>query len=405
MYPPSATPAKRLYYLDVIKVFCLSFVFLFHCFKVFDADWWLIKNADLLNVKADYIYEVGLALMPGFFFISGASIWISMQKRSAKVFLQNIFKRFFFPLLFGLTVLAVPQVYFQYVSQGKFSGSFIEFIPTYFNGLRGNGGNFAWWGLHLWFMVLLFLYSILLIPFFSIGKKWLLTPLPQKLLKSLWVLLLFAVVVAAPGYKLHPNGWLGNMWGGWNLVQNLIFLASGFVLFAQPQFLEQCKKHKWLLLTLALVLTTGLVYTYADVKVIGFRSPVYTLRLLERGIACWAWISGVLGIAATYFSDETRFVKYWSVAAMPFYILSQPVIVAISFYVVQWPLSILYKFCIITAASFVITILMYEVIKRSKALRWLFGIPPKSSVARIKGKLPRKLAPVVIYAGKEEKAR
>src|SRR5687768_14024965 len=125
---------KRFYYLDVIKIFCLSFVFLYHCFKIFDADDWHIKNSETTGVKAAYIFEVGLALMPGFFVISGASIWFSMQKRSGVVFLQNIFKRFFFPLLFGLTLLALPQVYFEKKSHGEFSGSFLSFIPTYFNG-------------------------------------------------------------------------------------------------------------------------------------------------------------------------------------------------------------------------------------------------------------------------------
>lgn len=381
----SEKSSKRFYYLDVIKIFCLSFVFVFHCFKIFDADFWHIKNAETLNVKAAYIYEVGLALMPGFFVISGASIWFSMQKRSGVVFFQNIFKRFFFPLLFGLTVLAIPQVYFEKVSHGKFSGSLIAFIPTYFN-----GDNFDWSGLHLWFMILLFLYSILLLPFFSLGKRWLLRPAFQKALKNPFVLVLFAIIIAAPGWKLHPNGWLGNIWGGWNFIQNGMFLAAGFVLFAQPQFLENCKKYKWIFMTLALTLTTALVFTYQDVSVIGFRSALYTFRLFVKGIACWAWISAVLGIAAEYFNSETRFVKYWTVAAMPFYILSQPLIIAIGFYVVQWPLSILAKFCIITTVSFVTTILLYEGIKRNNSLRWLFGIPRKNSVQKIKERLPGK---------------
>ena len=123
---------------------------------------------------------------------------------------------------------------------------------------------------------------------------------------------------------------------------------------------------------------------------IGFRSPLFTFKLFLKCIACWAWISGVLGIAAQYFNSETPFVKYWTVAAMPFYILSQPVIIAIGFYIVQWPLSILTKFCLITATSFITTILIYEGIKRNNALRWLFGIPLKNSVQKVKQHLPGK---------------
>ena len=380
-------PVKRLIYLDVIKVLCLAFVFFFHCFKIFDAKPWHIKNSELLLFDADLLYVVGMAVMPMFFVISGGSIWLSLQKRPAFISLKNIFKRFFFPLLFGLTLLAIPQVYFERVNQGRFDGSIIEFVPHYFTGLHGMGGNFAWSGLHLWFLIMLFLYSILLLPFFMAGKSLLPQPFFQKILRHPFVLILFALLIAAPGYKLHPNGWMGTMWGGWNIFQDLLFFASGFVLFSNPQFVDTCKKYKWVALAIAISLTAVSLYWYSGKKITDFRTPFYAFRLVVKAVACWAWISAVLGIAARYFNTETRFANYWSRAALPFYILSQPVIIAIGFYVVQWPLSIWSKFAIVTIASFATTVLLYEGIKKVSLLRWMFGIPEKKAVSRINQKL------------------
>lgn len=388
MQSAPALPSKRLYYLDIIKVLCLAFVFLFHCFKIFDADTWYVKNETRIDIKAGYIYELGLAVMPGFFVISGASIWLSMQKRSGFVFLQNIFKRFFFPLLFGLSLLAIPQIYFEFISQGKFNGNLISFLPYYWQKLQTTESFF--WAVHLWFLVLLFIFSLVMIPFFVVGKKYLPLPLFQKIINSPLVLLLLAAVLVVPGWKLHPNGILGMVWAGWNLFQNLIFFAAGFILFSSPQFVGNAQKHKWPMLVVAVLLTAVLVYTYKDNDQLVFRSAEYNLKLALRAVACWAWISSVMGITSQYFSGETRFIKYWTVAAMPFYILSQPVIVAIGFYVVNWPLSIFAKYTIITLASFALTILLYEGIKRNGVLRWMFGIPRKSSVKNIRKKLPGK---------------
>lgn len=384
---PTPAPIKRLNYLDVIKVLCLGFVFFFHCFKIFDAKEWHIKNNELLQFDANSLYVLGMAVMPMFFVISGGSIWISLQKRPALIFLQNIFKRFFFPLLFGLTLLAIPQVYFERVNHGEFSGTIIDFLPHYFTGLHGMGGNFAWTGLHLWFLIMLFFYSILLLPFFMVGKNILQKPFFQKTLHHPFVLILFAIIIAAPGYKLHPNGWMGAMWGGWNIFQDLLFFALGFVLFSNTRFIETCKKYKWISLSIAILLTALSLYWYSGNKVTDFRTPFYMFRLFVKGVACWAWIASVLGIAAQHFNSDNSFTKYWSRAALPFYILSQPVIIIIGFYVVQWPLGIWAKFTLVTVASFAITVLIYEGIKKVSLLRWAFGIPEKKAVSRINQKL------------------
>ncbi len=66
----------------------------------------------------------------------------------------------------------------------------------------------------------------------------------------------------------------------------------------------------------------------------------------------------------------------WFLAYL-FDILHQTVIVVVGFYVVQWNLGIASKFATIGVASLVLTLALYEFIRRVSVLRPLFGLKPK----------------------------
>jgi predicted permease len=74
--------------------------------------------------------------------------------------------------LFGASVVLIPlQVYIERVSHSQFAGSFIEFYPHYFDGFYAFGGNFAWMGLHLWYLEMLFIFSLITLPLFLYLRK------------------------------------------------------------------------------------------------------------------------------------------------------------------------------------------------------------------------------------------
>ncbi len=167
-----AHPASRWYYLDWLRVFALLTVFLFHNTKIFNyGDDWYIKN-DQLNwgmTLFDRFFE--LWGMPLFFVISAVGIYFSLNKRKNGQFLAERFKRLFIPLLLGIFVLSPPVMYIDRITHRQFTGSFWQFFPHYFDGLEGFGGNFAWTGSHLWYLLLLLLFSVLLLPLFRYLKQ------------------------------------------------------------------------------------------------------------------------------------------------------------------------------------------------------------------------------------------
>lgn len=392
---------KRLVFLEAMKALCVFSVFFFHLSRIFDAEDWHVKDPNHTLISNFYLYEIGMAIMPAFFFVSGAGIWCSLQKRSVGTMVKNIIKRFFLPLAFGCLVLGCVQVYLERLSHGQFHGSLFDFIPHYFTGWYAINGNFAWYGLHLWYLVLLFIYTVTLLPVFVLGKKVLQKPLSQRLTGSVLLLVLFALATVLPGWKLHVHSFWGNrMWGGWNLFENILFFVFGFVAFSNASvLLEKVRRIKWIALAVAVGLTTLSVYWYQTQQMPPFRSTFFSVKLLVRSLACWAWITAMVGITFQYFNTENKRLKYISEAVFPFYLLNQPIILVLAYYVTQWHVSLALKFAFIGITSFVSTIALYELVRRVAFFRWLFGIPQKAEVKKV-----NKLFSSVKLVGKGETA-
>ena len=375
---------NRYYFFNVIKICCIFFVFFFHATRVFDADNWHIKNPVRGVLGSFFLFDLGMAVMPLFFVVSGASVWMSLQKRSLTTFMMNLFKRFLLPLIFGCIILAWPQVYLERVSHGEYQGSLWSFFPYYFEGFYGFGGNFAWTGLHLWYLGMLFIFSMILLPFFFTGLKLFKSPFFQKLATSPLIWMLIVLITVYPVWKFSPSGiWGVRIWGGWNFTEHLFFFASGFFLFSNNEFIDKISRFRWGFLALAIVLTVLVLYWRLDDFQPGFRSRYFTFQAIIKAIACWSWICSMLAITYKHFNVQTKIIDNLSSLLLPFYILNQPIMIFIAFYVVNWEVNNISKFIIILIGSLALTMLLYDIIKRFELTRWLFGIPDKKSVRRV----------------------
>ena len=109
-------------------------------------------------------------MMPLIFLISGASIFYAMRKGGgAGKFFKDKLLRLGVPLLVAVFTHASLQVYLERISHHQFAGSYFQFLPHYFEGVYinpGVGGNFAFAGMHLWYLLFLLLYCILCYPLF-----------------------------------------------------------------------------------------------------------------------------------------------------------------------------------------------------------------------------------------------
>ncbi len=159
------TPSQRRYDLDWLRVILIGLVFIFHSGRFFDTGGWHVKNAETYFGVQVWTTFLANWMMPAIFMVSGASLFFALSGSNGK-FIKDKVLRLLVPLVVGAFTHVAVQVYLERITHHQFVGTFFEFLPQYFNGLYGLGGNFAWMGLHLWYLLVLFIFSITLEPTF-----------------------------------------------------------------------------------------------------------------------------------------------------------------------------------------------------------------------------------------------
>ena len=365
--------------LDWLRVLAILAVFVFHCTRPFDTDDWTIKNPATymaMDVWKEFCMTWG---MPLILIISGASVFYALEKVRVGDYLKGICARLLLPLAVGMFTHVAFQVYLENLNKGSFSGSFWQFYPHYFEGMYGFGGNFAWMGLHLWYLEILFILSLLFLPLFVVLKK---TSLGRRLLQGLGNFLAIPGMVyllALPAIllmiNLDPNTWGKQDMGGWSVLIYPFFFISGFVIIASQRLQARIRQMRWLSLGLGFALTPAYLFVefqtrYPSLYPLGhaLADPLYCL-------VSWTWLLTVFGFGMQHLNFNTPFLKYANEAVLPFYILHQTVIVILGYFVVQWAIPDLLKYVIILTGSFTAIMGLHEFgVRRFNLMRFLFGM-------------------------------
>jgi glucan biosynthesis protein C len=371
---------SRQYYIDWLRIIATIGIFLFHNSRAYDYGDWHIKNAQTTLGATQFIEFMNIWMMPLFFILSGASVYYSLKSRSAGTFLKERFFRIMIPwLVTGIFVMAPPQVYLERLSHGQFSGNFLQFIPHYFDGMYAFGGNFAWMGLHLWYLMLLSFFSVILLPLFSSRAGTGVSPaqsIAAKLGKP-WVLPLLWVPVAVVALLSMAIGlsWTEQM-GSWDILSYAMFFILGYVLFASTGLQEAVRKQGgWFLLAAVVFSALHLVLKFSI-------RPGFYEDIDVRLFATWGWIVGLLWLGGRLLNFTNRFLAHVNEMVLPFYILHQTVIVIVAYFVVQTGLAIPLKYAITAIISFAVIVALYELlVRRIGVLRFLFGMRRKAAAA------------------------
>jgi glucan biosynthesis protein C len=369
---------SRQHYLDWLRVVATIGIFLFHNSRAYDYGDWHIKNVQTSLGATQFVEFMNIWMMPLFFILSGASVYYSLKSRNAGSFLKERFFRIMIPwLVTGIFVMAPPQVYLERLSHGEFSGNFFQFFPHYFDGMYGFGGNFAWMGLHLWYLMLLSFFSVILLPLFlsrarsgtslaesigaKLGKPW--------ILPLLWV----PVAVMALLSMAIGLGWTEQM-GSWDILSYATFFILGYMLFASRGLQEAVRKQGgWFLLAAVVFSAVHLILKFSV-------RPAFYEDIDMRLFATWGWIVGLLWLGGRFLNFTNRFLAHVNEMVLPFYILHQTVIVIIAYFVVQTGLAIPFKYGITAVTSLVVIVALYELlVRRIGVLRFLFGMRRKAA--------------------------
>jgi len=388
---------NRLYYLDWLRVFAILVVFLVHCSKIFDYHTTVVFNTVRSPVLSAFRDFSLLWIMPLFFVVSGAAVFLSKGSDKTWEFIKSRFLRLLVPLvIIGTFIINPLYVYIERLSSGEAASGFFQWYPQFFDGIYGFGGNFAplGQGTHLWYLEFLFVYSLILLPLFARSKK-LGTSYLSKLsihFEKPWALFFLFLPISAFAAAFEIIGLGGvRVMGGWDPISYLLFFSYGYLIFSNAHILETIKKYSTIYLAVAIILTALLLDSHFgfvlkipgltrhdllnDDALLPLNQSLWVAVQALRGLLAWCWIFGVLGLGRRFLNFNYKFLAHANEAVLPFYILHHTVIYIIGYYVIQWSSGISIKFFIIVIIAFSVIMAIYEIlIRRFNLLRFLFGM-------------------------------
>jgi surface polysaccharide O-acyltransferase-like enzyme len=397
-------PPSRREELDLLRALVVVGLVFFHTAVIFGAGEFPVKAAAENRVATVFLGFGATWGMPLLFLISGMGIWFSLRSRNAGVFARERLRRLGVPLLVGLLTLVPLQVYLGLRRAGD-SSSYADFYARFWDvrpalefpfviTAAPDGGEFE--AGHLWFLVCLLGFSLVLLP----GFAWLRRPSGAGLLGRLGGLLarrggllLLALPIAVVEVALGSE--VGQ--GGWNNGSYALLLAYGYLAAADPRIGEAFQRQ-WrpaAALGLLLFVTAGAALAAADAHAEPFTAmdPLSMGFRLLKSVDGWLWVVAVVGLARSHVQrrrrspaqpghhrpDKANLLRrlgaYANDAVLPFYVLHETVIVVVAFFVLSWPIGGGAQYCVIVLLSLAATLLLYHLgIRRHRVTRFLFGL-------------------------------
>jgi peptidoglycan/LPS O-acetylase OafA/YrhL len=357
--------STRYEFLDWLRVIAIFVLIFFHTGMLFVGWGWHITNDEVIEGiqwPMDLLHRLRMPLL---FVIAGAGMWFALQRRSGRAFAGERTLRLLVPAIIGMFLIVPPQIYIERIAHGDWHGGYLDFyLQRVLQFEPYPSGNFSWH--HLWFIVYLFAYVLLLLPLMLWWRK-----ARPVLAPGAWILAL-ALPLGINEALLKPIfPETHNLVHDWYLfIHYLLFTVYGFVLASSPASWDWLARFRRPALAIALACTITVVWLLVA-GVIAHDSPADSLL---ANAFTWTWIMAFLGFGRQYLSFGNRLLDWARDASYPIYILHQTVIIVIAYFVIRQPWAAWTKFWIVSMATLAVCVLLYEIVRRFNPMRVAFGI-------------------------------
>ena len=346
----------RKRYLDNIRIIVILLLFPYHTFMIwnnFGTKFYVWGGNN--NILSSLLILVSAWLMPILFVVAGISTRYSLEKRNTKEFIRERIKRILIPFISGLILLIPFQILYARKFFFNYNGGGLDnlcYFFTHFSDLNGYDGMFTlghlWFLLYLFFITLVTLLVIKKLPFNKVNSK-------INKVNIIGIILLFI-----PIFIFYH---IGNF-GGQSIGKYMLLYLLGYYLFSDD-FIEKLVKYKTIILSLFSVSQILLVVLY-------FKYNYYGDLLVN--FVGWLGILSYIIIGKLFLNKENKLTNYFKKASFSVYILHQTFLVIIGYYALMMVENIVLQICIILFGSFIVTILVYEIIKRIPILKKIIGV-------------------------------
>ncbi len=385
---------ERKYFIDWLRIGLIISVFFFHVGMIFRPEQWHVNSAESFPFLDPIMWWLHLWRMPLLFLVSGVGTFYAIGHRTSWQYVKERFRRLYIPFTFGFFTLVPLMVYVERIEN---YGSFLEYIPHMFDGGPYPVGNISWH--HLWFILYLFIISLLIAPVLNYTKSGHYNMVRGRLIAIIsrkmglnWLLpIIILSQLILRQYFPNSTHALYNDWAFFTYY--LLFFVSGFMLFTSDKIINALAKDRRLYLYQTLVFT---ILLFSLPSIFGEPSIVqdYSRGITEMVISLSCGLTAI-GYFKRYFNKDHTYRKVMNEAIYPFYLLHQPALIFVGYVVLKWNISYGLQALLITLLSLASIIVTYWfIIRKFNVLRIAFGM---------KKKAPKKtLAPEITFVNSQE---
>lgn len=349
---------KHKNYIDNLRSLVILSLFPYHTLRMYtSAEPFYVQGTPLLIADV-FVTFMSVWFMNLLFVLAGMSTYYSIQKRSLAQYTKERLTRLLIPFFSGLVLIIPAQTYFAEKQKNHYTGSYLAQYKLFFTkiqDLSGYAGGFT--PGHLWFLLFLFLISIIALPAIAYVKKHGLPRLPEKIHFPSVLLILFFL----------PYAFLGLWEMGEPIGRYLFCFLFGLLILSHEEVLTFIKKHAigWFI---SGVTAVSLFTAY---KLMGFHNAG---TFLFYHFASLLMILGMLGFGQLVLDFQTKATHAFSKESFSIYFVHQSVLVAVGYYCVTYIHNTIIQISSTIILSFLLSLLLVWLIKKIPILRTLFGM-------------------------------
>lgn len=380
---PNAAFARRLD-LDWLRIIAFGLLIFYHVGMFFNTEGWHAKSTHTNAAMEPLMWLSSPWRLPLLFLISGVALRFLSDKLGSARFARERFVRLFPVILFGMYVIVAPQTYVQLLAAGEVAPGFWNFYQGY---------AFEWggpWSVHtptwnhLWYVVYLFVYSMLLAPLIPllhagadsrtlqrVGRLFdrpVIGPILLVIVPIIpFVVIRFTLVEQFPTTHALIDDWA-------NHAGSLLILLYGYVIAKNAGLWRAIDRALPVVGVLTLVLFAFLLTAYMNIEAALEHDAVIWTARIARIVFAWSIILSLMGLAQRFLNRDGPVRRYLTEAIFPVYVLHQTITVTAGYWMAQQGWGVWTEFAVLTAVTAAGCLIGFEMIRRVPFLRPVFGL-------------------------------
>jgi len=375
-------PARR-HDLDWLRILAFALLIFYHIGMFFNSEGWHAKSVHASGHIEPLMWLSSPWRLPLLFFISGVAIRFLSDKLGAPGFARERTLRLLPVIVFGMYVVVAPQTYVELRAAGEIEPGVLAFWTGYAGQWDGPWSVHTPTWNHLWYVVYLFVYALLLAPFLPLLRRgadgfarWLERHEGPGWAGPVLLIALGAAPFLAIRFTLVPHfPTTHDLVEDWaNHANSLLFLVYGYVFAKSDALWRGVDRALPLATALTLLLAAFLFTVYQDWDATAANPLLVWPARVGRVVFAWTMIMTLAGLSRRFLNRDGPARRYLTEAIFPVYILHQTIIVVAGYALTGRGLGVWGEFALLLAITVAGCFAGFELVRRIAPLRPFFGL-------------------------------